>query len=230
MPAFTIDDVPVTISRFAAFVDDGGYDQSDLWDPADLRWLRRTGRTHPQFWRRTDEGWQVRSLFHWHDRDSVSGWPVHVSYAEALAYSRWIGRRLPSEVELHRAAYSTPEGTARTYPWGDDPVGCAHGSLAYQRHARRPVGVTSVAVSAWKVHDLVGNAWEWTSTPFLPRKGFEAIHPTYPGYSADFFDGEHQVVFGGSWATDARLVRRSFRNWYGRRYPYTFATFRTVSP
>ncbi|MEM6927595.1 MAG: SUMF1/EgtB/PvdO family nonheme iron enzyme, partial [Myxococcota bacterium] len=195
VPAFTIDDVPVTVERFAAFVDDGGYDQSDLWDEADLRWLRRTGRAHPQFWRRTDEGWQVRSLFRWNPRDAVKGWPVHVSYAEALAYARWLGRRLPTEGELHRAAFTTPEGGHRPYAWGGDPVGPDHGSLAHQRRARRPVGRTPAAASAWGVHDLVGNSWEWTSTPFLPRAGFEAIHPTYPGYSADFFDGEHQVVF-----------------------------------
>ncbi len=229
VPAFTIDDVPVTIERFAAFVDDGGYDQSDLWDDADRRWLRRTGRAHPQFWRRADEGWQVRSLFGWHSREAVRGWPVQVSYAEALAYSRWVGRRLPTEAELHRAAFTTPDGGERPFPWGSEPVGPDHGSLAFQRIGRRPVGLTSAAVSAWGVHELVGNGWEWTATPFLPREGFDAIHPTYPGYSTDFFDGEHQVVFGGSWATDDRLLRRSFRNWYGRRYPYVFATFRTVA-
>lgn len=229
VPAFTIDDVPVTVERFAAFVDDGGYDRADLWDDADLRWIRRTGRSHPQFWRRTDDGWQVRSLFAWHDRDRVSGWPVHVAYAEALAYARWLGRRLPTEAELHRAAFTTPDGEERPFAWGHDPVGASHGSIAYQQHARRPVGRTPAATSAWGLHDLVGNSWEWTSTPFLPREGFEAIHPTYPGYSADFFDGEHQVVFGASWATDARMLRRSFRNWYGRRYPYVFATFRTVA-
>ncbi|MEN0066091.1 MAG: SUMF1/EgtB/PvdO family nonheme iron enzyme [Myxococcota bacterium] len=229
VPAFTIDDVPVTIERFAAFVEDGGYDRSDLWDAADLRWLRRTGRTHPQFWRRSGAGWQVRSLFAWHEREDVAGWPVHVSYAEALAYARWIGRRLPTEGELHRATFTTPDGEERPFAWGNEAVGPEHGSIAYQRHARVPVGQTPDAVSAWGVHDLVGNSWEWTSTPFLPRPGFEPIHPTYPGYSADFFDGRHQVVFGASWATDPRFVRRSFRNWYGRRYPYVFATFRTVA-
>jgi formylglycine-generating enzyme required for sulfatase activity len=52
--------------------------------------------------------------------------------------------------------------------------------------------------------------------------------PGYPGYSADFFDGRHYVVLGGSWATDRRLLRRSFRNWFQPHYPYVFATFRCV--
>ncbi len=51
---------------------------------------------------------------------------------------------------------------------------------------------------------------------------------TYPGYSADFFGGEHNVVFGGAWATHPRLLRKSFRNWFQRGYPYTAATFRCV--
>lgn len=229
VPAFTIDDVPVTIERFSAFVEDGGYQRRELWDDADWTWLTQGRRTHPQFWRRTDDGWQVRSLLAWHDRDAVAGWPVHVAYAEALAYARWLGRRLPAEEELHRAAFTTPDGQVRPFPWGETPIGSEHGSLAFQRHARRPVGRTPAAASGWGLHDLVGNSWEWTSTPFLPRDGFRAIHPTYPGYSADFFDGDHQVVFGGSWATDAQLIRPSFRNWYGRRYPYVFATFRTVA-
>ena len=74
----------------------------------------------------------------------------------------------------------------------------------------------------------MGNGWEWSSTPFLPRAGFRAWIPGYPGYSADFFDGRHLVVFGGSWPTASGLLRRSFRNWYQGQYPYVFAAFRLV--
>jgi formylglycine-generating enzyme required for sulfatase activity len=51
---------------------------------------------------------------------------------------------------------------------------------------------------------------------------------TYPPYSADFFDGEHVVMKGASPVTSRNLVRRSFRNWYRREYPYMYATFRLV--
>ncbi|KAJ1750709.1 hypothetical protein LPJ78_000322 [Coemansia sp. RSA 989] len=81
---------------------------------------------------------------------------------------------------------------------------------------------------------FIGNAWEWTSTPFHPFNGFEPSH-MYPGYSADFFDPPemyksdscHYVIKGGSYITHPRMaLRQTFRNWYQRGYPYMLATFR----
>ena len=88
--------------------------------------------------------------------------------------------------------------------------------------------LASAGISAWGVMELVGNGWEWTSTPFAPLQGFQAWARTYPGYSTDFFDDAHDVVFGASWATDLKLLRPSFRNWYRRNYPYPFTSFRVV--
>ena len=59
--------------------------------------------------------------------------------------------------------------------------------------------------------------------------GFTAYIPGYEGYSADFFDGKHYVLKGGSWATADALVRPSFRNWFQAHYPYVFAKFRCVA-
>ena len=89
------------------------------------------------------------------------------------------------------------------------------------------VGSHPAGVSAWGVHDLVGNGWEWTSTPFAPFPGFAPM-ASYPEYSADFFDGKHLVMKGASPATPAATVRRSFRNWFRPHYPYVYATFRGV--
>ncbi|KAL7749401.1 hypothetical protein RI367_005272 [Sorochytrium milnesiophthora] len=72
----------------------------------------------------------------------------------------------------------------------------------------------------------VGNCWEWTSSVFDKGDGF-AVSDLYPGYSADFFDGKHNTLLGGSWATHPRIAERaSFRNWYQRGYPYVFSKFR----
>jgi formylglycine-generating enzyme required for sulfatase activity len=161
-------------------------------------------------------------------------WPVYVSQAEAAAFARWKNRRLLTEAEFHRAAYGTPSGVERAYPWGDGlPAGQGdtrqlRGNFDFVHFDPVPVGSYPAGASAWGVHDLVGNGWEWTSTVFAPFPGFEPM-ASYPEYSADFFDGQHYVMKGASPATAQALIRRSFRNWFRPNYPYVYASFRTVS-
>jgi formylglycine-generating enzyme required for sulfatase activity len=88
-----------------------------------------------------------------------------------------------------------------------------------------PAGGHPAGAGAWGVEDLVGNGWEWTATPFAPFPGFAPL-PSYPEYSADFFDEEHFVMKGASPVTARELLRPSFRNWFRARYPYVYATFR----
>ncbi|KAJ6444892.1 ADP-ribosylation factor family protein [Purpureocillium lavendulum] len=74
----------------------------------------------------------------------------------------------------------------------------------------------------------MGGAWEWTSSPLRRHEGFAPM-ALYPAYTADFFDGKHNVVLGGSWATHPRIAgRRSFVNWYQRNYPYAWVGARVV--
>jgi L-histidine Nalpha-methyltransferase / hercynylcysteine S-oxide synthase len=74
----------------------------------------------------------------------------------------------------------------------------------------------------------LGGLWEWTSTPLASHEGFRAMD-LYPGYTADFFDGKHNVCLGGSWATVPRIaLRKTFVNWYQRNYPYVWCTARLV--
>lgn len=221
--AFRIDDLPVTVEAFRAFVDAGGYTDRRWWDDAAWGWL--AGRRRPLGWVDGPDGVVVRSLFEWVPLDDAAGWPVQVSHAEATAYARWAGGRLPTEAELHRAAYGEDD---RAYPWGDDEPTEAHGVFHFDLWSPEPVGRRPGGASAFGVQELVGNGWEWTSTPFRPLPGFRAWAHTYPGYSADFFDDAHFVVFGGSWATDRVLLRRSLRNWYQGHYPYVFSAFRLV--
>jgi formylglycine-generating enzyme required for sulfatase activity len=138
-----------------------------------------------------------------------------------------VGRRLPSEAEFHRAAYATPEGVTRAYPWGSAEPEPRHGVFGFASWDPEPIGSRPDGDSAFGVGDLVGNGWEWTRTPFAPLPGFEPL-PFYPGYSADFFDGRHFVLKGGSPRTDVSLLRRSFRNWFQPHYPHVYAGFRCV--
>jgi iron(II)-dependent oxidoreductase len=72
------------------------------------------------------------------------------------------------------------------------------------------------------------NGWEWTSSHFEPFPGFKPF-PFYQGYSADFFDGRHFVLKGGSSRTANCMLRPSFRNWFQPHYQYAYAGFRCAS-
>jgi len=226
--AFRIDSRPVTNREFLGFVEAGGYEERRLWTDDAWRWLGRSGRTLPQFWTRSADGLRVATLFDERPFAQAADWPASVAHCEATAYARWRRARLPTEAEFHRAAFSTPGGAHRAHPWGDGPPRPEHGNFGFRLWEPAPAGGHPKGASAFGVHDLVGNGWEWTSSVFGPFPGFIPL-ARYPGYSADFFDGRHFVLLGGSWATDPRLVRRSFRNWFQAHYPYVFAKFRCAS-
>ncbi|MGQ0696312.1 MAG: SUMF1/EgtB/PvdO family nonheme iron enzyme [Nitrospiraceae bacterium] len=154
-------------------------------------------------------------------------WPVYVTHEEASAYAAWTGKRLPTEAEFHRAAYGTPGGEERRYPWGDDQPDPTRGNFDGYRWDPIPVTATPLGDSAFGISQLVGNGWEWTSTVFQPFAGFQPLS-FYPGYSTRFFDGDHFVLKGASSRTDAGLLRRSFRNWFRPNYRYVYAGFRCV--
>ena len=132
---------------------------------------------------------------------------------------------MPTEEEFQRAAYGTPVGTERTYPWGLEYATTMRGVFDFTSWDPEPAGTHPAGRSAWGIDDLVGNGWEWTQTPFEPFPGFQTM-PSYPEYSADFFDGQHFVMKGASPATSRDLLRPSFRNWFRAHYPYVYATFR----
>jgi iron(II)-dependent oxidoreductase len=224
VPAFAIARHDVTNDQFREFVDAGGYRQREWWRPEDWEWIEREQVAHPLFWERPDGSWQWRAMF---ELVPLPGaWPVYVSQAEAAAYARWRGARLPTEAEFQRAAYGSPAGE-RSQPWGDAAADDSRGVFDFASWDPEPAGTHPKGASAWGIHDLVGNGWEWTSTPFAPFPGFQAM-ASYPEYSADFFDGEHVVMKGASPATARELLRPSFRNWFRARYPYVYATFRCV--
>jgi ergothioneine biosynthesis protein EgtB len=223
VPAFDVDAHDVTNQDYLTFVEAGGYRHQDVWSPRGWQRQIEAGRDHPLFWERCEGTWLWRGMF-----ESLAlpmSWPVYVTHDEAVAYATWRGLRLLTESEFHRAAYGTPDGTERAHPWGDQAPSGIHGNFDFQHWDPVPVGSYPEGRSAWGVHDIVGNGWEWTSTVF---KGFSGFRPmaSYPEYSADFFDGDHYVVKGASPATGRRLVRRSFRNWFRPNYPYMYATFR----
>jgi ergothioneine biosynthesis protein EgtB len=220
---FSIESQNVTNERYQGFVKGGGYRDPQWWSPADWEWIQRTKLSHPPFWAEMDGEWWWRAMFKW--VPLPASWPVYVSQAEASAFARWAGARLPSEAEFQRAAFGTLDGSERPHPWGEAAPNASHGVFNFSSWDPEPAGTHPAGRSAWGIDDLVGNGWEWTRTPFEPFPGFQPM-PSYPEYSADFFDGEHYVMKGASPATASELLRPSFRNWFRAQYPYVYATFR----
>ena len=206
VPAFSVDAHSITNADYLAFVEEAG-------GPV------------PPFWTKRDDEWHVLGMFD--ELPLRRSWPVYVTRDQALAYANWKGARLMTEAEYHRAAYGAPDGSERDMPWGDAPPTAEHGAFDWQTWDPEPAGSHPSGASAWGVHDLVGNGWEWTATTFGPLPGFEPM-VTYPQYSADFFDDQHFIVKGGSPVTSRELIRRSLRNWYRSAYPYVYAKFRCV--
>jgi ergothioneine biosynthesis protein EgtB len=251
VPTFSIDRHNVTNAAYLEFVNAGGYQESRWWRPEDWQWVQAERVTHPLFWEpRNDgpaeaghhapldvgraevgphkypdqDGWCWRGMF-----DLIPlppAWPVYVSQAEASAYVRWRGARLPTEAEFQRAAFASGD-TGAMHPWGSQPPSSERGVFDFSSWDPEPAGSHPAGASVWGVEDLVGNGWEWTSTPFAPFDGFTPM-ASYPEYSADFFDGEHFVMKGASPVTARDLLRPTFRNWFRARYPYVYASFRCV--
>jgi ergothioneine biosynthesis protein EgtB len=225
VPEFLIDKFMVTNGEYLQFVLAGGYDDRKLWKESDWDWIQSQQIRCPVFWSQQGKQWIWRGMFE--ELPLPLDWPVYVSHAEASAYARWAGKSLPTEAQWHRAAYGDPSGTERIYPWGSDDRIEGKGNFDFFRWDPSPVNAFPGNVSAFGVAGQLGNGWEWTSTEFAPFPGFVPF-AFYPGYSANFFDGQHFVLKGGSSQTAAPLLRRSFRNWFQPHYQYVYAGFRCV--
>src|SRR3989441_3124520 len=109
--------------------------------------VRARRRWTAPFWTRRGDQW------FWH---AMAGtiplpldWPVYVTYEQALAYARWVGKTLPTEAQFHRAAYGTPSGEERLYPWGDEPPDERRGNFDFRHWDPIPVTATPLGDSAF---------------------------------------------------------------------------------
>jgi gamma-glutamyl hercynylcysteine S-oxide synthase len=235
VPAFEIDRYKVTNRQYLEFMNAGGYETRAFWNDDDWNWKTVHKISHPLFWKNENNRWLYRAMFDeisfeeipFNEVSLTLDWPVYVSQAEATAYARWAGKSLPTEAEWQQAAYGPADGHTRAYPWGDESPDARLGNFDFHRWDPTPVNAFPEGQSSFGVHDMLGNGWEWTSTVFGPFPGFEPF-PFYRGYSADFFDGKHFVMKGGSARTAACMLRSTFRNWFQAHYQYVYAGFRCV--
>ncbi len=213
LPGFYIDTTPVTNGSYLEFVEDGGYEKRELWDPVGWDWIRENGISAPKHWYQKEphDWWTERFGF---DEPLDAGAPVvHVSWYEADAYTRWAGKRLPTEAEWEKAASWDPKTETKRllYPWGEEQPTPEKANLDQLAFRPAQVGAYPAGASAYGVLGMIGDVWEWTASDFAAYPGFESF--PYREYSEVFFGPDYKVLRGGSWATRPCAIRNTFRNW-----------------
>jgi iron(II)-dependent oxidoreductase len=202
---FRIGRVPITNATYLTFVEGGGYERREWWTAEAWAWKQEYDITHPGGWIPGPGGeWSQRRI------DGVQPLPpdepvVHLSWFEADAFARSHGARLPTEFEWEKAA-----------TWDQDlqqatELDAAQANLDHCGFGPAPAGAYPAGASPCGALGMLGDVWEWTSSPFRGYDGF-APHP-YPEYSQVFFGDRHRVLRGGSWATRANVASATFRNW-----------------
>lgn len=214
LEAYQMDSHPVTWGQYRAFIEAGGYQTERWWSPEGWQWVRSTQVQHPRYGANEPD----------RDQHPVCG----VSWYEADAYARFVGKRLPTEAEWEKAASWNPVAQRRqTYPWGETAPTSQVCNYFHHVGGTTPVDRYPQGGSPYGCYDLLGNVWEWTASWFDGYRGFEPY--PYRGYSQAYFDQSHRVLKGGSWATRPWTLRSSFRNWYHPHVREISAGFRCAA-
>lgn len=202
LPAYSIGKYPVTNEEYAEFITAGGYRTEEYWTQMGWRWLQSRPQTEPGFWKDPRFNSQRQPV-------------VGVSWYEAVAFCNWLtanyssiqrgkegrgrGFRLPSEAEWEKAARGALD--ARVYPWGDTyKPNCANtAELGMGRTTA--IDAFPRGASPYAVHDLAGNAYEWTLSKWgMNWQELEFVYPYHPADGREEIQGSAaRVMRGGSW-------------------------------
>ena len=226
---FAIARAATTYQQYAEFVNDSGYNNQKFWDDEGWDWLQKNNITTPNGWKKDSDGnWLIKQFNQWLAMRPYAA-VAHINWFEANAWCRWASRRLPTEAEWELAASGTHSdiNEKRYYPWGNEKPTEKHVNMDSRAMRSIDVGALPDGDSAFGCRQMLGNVWEWTADTFNPYPGFKA--DMYQDYSQPLF-GQTKVLRGGAWTTRSRMIRNTWRNYYGPDRNDVFAGFRTCAP
>ena len=212
---FLIDRAPVSNSDYLEFMNAGGYQDFRWWHSAGWAQVNQEKWEAPLYWERTDGEWAIRDFAGLHRMADKLNEPVsHVSFLEASAYAKWIGKRCHRSEWEKAATFSSTADGKQAFPWGDDAPDQSRGNLFEN-------GLWSVArigsfpdgQSVYGCQQLIGDVWEWTTSDYVPYPGFKS---EFDEYNDKWFVSQ-KVLRGGSFATPRAHIRATYRNFF---YPH----------
>jgi 5-histidylcysteine sulfoxide synthase/putative 4-mercaptohistidine N1-methyltranferase len=209
----------VSNQEFLQFIEAGGYKNINWWLPEGKKWLNYTKAEMPRFWHFEQGQYWQRNLLE--EIALPLNWPVEVNYHEAKAFCNWKSLtenkciRLPTEEEWTILRDQIEEDVT---DWKNAP-----GNIDLEYYA------SSCPVDQFKnefFYDVIGNVWQWTETPIDAFPEFK-VHKLYDDFSTPTFDGQHNLIKGGSWISTGNLATKKSRYAF-RRHFFQHAGFRYV--
>jgi len=222
---YKIDTFPVTNSQYLQFIDDGGYEDFKFWLSDGWEKVKQEKWTAPMYWEKENEQWFIQDFLG--KRKVNPNEPVcHVSFYEADAYSKWAGKRLPTEAEWEKAAcWDEQKQTKTIFPWGNDEPSENHANLLESYlWAQTEIGSYPDGKSPAGCYQMIGDVWEWTASEFVGYPGFKT---RFDEYNDKWFTNQ-KVLRGGSFGTPRMSIRGSYRNFFRLEERWLISGFRCV--
>jgi len=222
---FAIDRAPVSNGEYLEFINDGGYKDFRWWYSAGWEKVNTERWQAPLYWEQHDTEWMIRDFAGLHRVSDKANEPVyHVSFLEASAYAKWLGKRLPTEAEWEKAAtFSASLNSKQDFPWGDAEPDESNGNLFENGlWSVASIGAFPDGQTARGLHQMIGDVWEWTTSDYVPYPGFKS---EFDEYNDKWFIGQ-KVLRGGSFATPRIHIRSTYRNFFHPEERWMIAGFR----